>query len=171
LVTELEGQGHPTANVEGSIGAAIPFSPNPNNDEPAPKMNTSAKVPSRVLWRRCFLARRRGIVSIARSPGTLRVDARSLGPSKVRAFTRSLYRTPPMATMDFIGIHVKPLYVVVASLLLPMRRLSISALSSARQRGTALPSGTMCLQERSLLSAVDRKLAGFRRRGRGIPIL
>jgi hypothetical protein len=47
LVAELEGQDHSAANVEGSIGAAIPFSPNPNNDHPTPNMNTRAKMPSR----------------------------------------------------------------------------------------------------------------------------
>ena len=122
-MTKLEGQDHSTANVEGSIGAASPFSPVPNNDQPAPKMNTSAKMPSRALWRRCFLARRRGIVSIAQSPGILRGDVSLPGPSKVRAFTRSLYRNPPMETMDFIGIHVKPLYIVVARTPLRVRSL------------------------------------------------
>ena len=64
--------------------------------------------------------------------------------------------------MDFIGIHVKPLYVVVASHVLPMRRLSIPALSGARQRGTALPSGTMCLQgEISIRSSRRRAHLNF----------
>ena len=49
LVAELEGQDHSAANVEGSIGAAIPFSPNPNNDHPTPNMNTRAKMPSRPV--------------------------------------------------------------------------------------------------------------------------
>jgi hypothetical protein len=114
-VAELEGQDHSAANVEDSIGMAIPFSPSPNNDQPIPNTNTRAKMPSRAPWRRCFLAWRRSVALIAQSPGTLRGDVSLLGPQKARGCTRPLYRTPPVATMDFIGIYVKPLYILVAS--------------------------------------------------------
>jgi hypothetical protein len=55
-LAELEGQDYSAAGVEGSIGDAIPFPPNPKNDQHTPNVNTRAKMPSRGPWPRCFLA-------------------------------------------------------------------------------------------------------------------
>jgi hypothetical protein len=57
----LEGQDHSAAGVEGPIGAASPFSPNPNNEQHTPNMNTRATMTRRVPWRRCSLLWRRSV--------------------------------------------------------------------------------------------------------------
>jgi hypothetical protein len=60
-VAELEGQDHSAAGAEGPIGAASPFSPNPNNEKHNPNTKTRATMSQRAPWRRCSLAWRRNV--------------------------------------------------------------------------------------------------------------
>ena len=60
-MAELEGQDHSAAGVESSIGAASPFSPNPNNERHTPNTKTRATMSGRAPWRRWSLAWRRNV--------------------------------------------------------------------------------------------------------------